>query len=1285
MLKLFINSVTKTFYDSNGNIFADKMPQIPFKNTTRVALQLCSSTPDSGAAGTNPETDWPKDSQYAIPGVGALLSSDNNFTRRLKGTLKNGLFAGAATQVEVTIANATAETIPASGTIRIYSNDAGFIVLNYVSRSVSGSQVTFVLEDDTELAAGYPAGAIADVGESLFMQSALNYEESDPLHGLFVFDITADSPKLRSVVDYSNTPEAPGVVGLELLVFSVNPEDSTITTHNSYLCRTFSIPVPMADPNENAQLPDTSQNAAIGLVSALLSCGIDVQFAESTEDGEEGHSEQTSEDLYYRIRYSAGNGIWSQWLKLLEGPMGPSAPDVIFQYSLNGVDGEEGEWHTPFEFGDLYLRISVNGGETFDPAMRFGPGTVSPFPEIKTYSPVKAYAMYEMVLYGSPAGVYQAAESVGLAQTPATHPAKWHLVIAPGENGVRGTQWHIGSGAPPAGLEAIDGDFYLDRDTYNIYRRAKGEWISEGNIRGLDGAGCRPRGKYDPATHYIVGDTVQQDGNQWFCIFPTVGNAPPELPTEENTWWTLYLAKGEAGRAGISSVVAVEMLSSTALPYVQEMEGSTDTHRMFKLLLPRGQTGTAATFRLNRVTTLPASSEAKIEEAVGSTPAARVYDVYIPRGLQGEKGSGLAYNQLGTLAEREVYDTATAGFIFLATDLLVDDNGFHYQAMYQKKSDARADWSNPIRLYLGADGPPGPQGPRGPVGENAEVIPDTEFLPAYDDAAPAAPFIYENTLILNGIKQIAQIEAYDENGKGHTLKIGENGEDEVGIITDYAGRVTRIHFPSEITCKHGGRIRFAQGISGQSPYQIWQKSGHEGSEEDYLEWLRNGTNAYLYVAYASDARGGNFSLEPADNLPYRAEIQVTAPIDPVTLEHFAETKWVNLRGHDGEDGKDGYGVYIDMAGPYSQRHVYDSALKGFRYLATDKLTNVDGQTYQVYYQKMSHAQGDWSDGVILTMGAKGPKGDAFKYSDFTAMQLANLKGAKGDHGENAASVPDIEFLAERDPDNPNKPFIYGGSVEIEGTRPIAAVELYDKEGNGIVQHRGTRPGEVLIRTCYPENHTVVYVGNLEPEKYAYGGRIRFAQGIGGVSPYQEYLNNGGILTYPEWLTLTHYHENLAILNRLTINANNVLCLDRKPICGCEHNPVDPDPKPVAYMYYGYIPYEVSGDTIQVTKITSAMLTDARSSITRIDPMIVIKESIGVVPAGSLVVVVIPYSASMKASKDNGLGERTGFAENAAMAGTGANGTTVVIDGIPYDIYGEFKVSDGELFVYVDLK
>jgi microcystin-dependent protein len=63
----------------------------------------------------------------------------------------------------------------------------------------------------------------------------------------------------------------------------------------------------------------------------------------------------------------------------------------------------------------------------------------------------------------------------------------------------------------------------------------------------------------------------------------------------------------------------------------------------------------------------------------------------------------------------------------------------------------------------------------------------------------------------------------------------------------------------------------------------------------------DGLDAYVYVAYASDASGTAFNMTPSDSLKYRAEIHVTAPIASPSLSDFTGATWVKYIGDDGQN------------------------------------------------------------------------------------------------------------------------------------------------------------------------------------------------------------------------------------------------------------------------------------------------------------------------------------------------------------------------------------------------
>lgn len=56
-----------------------------------------------------------------------------------------------------------------------------------------------------------------------------------------------------------------------------------------------------------------------------------------------------------------------------------------------------------------------------------------------------------------------------------------------GEAGKAGTQWTVGEG-DPAATSGADGDFYLNKTTFDVYNKANGTWTKIGSIKGADGA-----------------------------------------------------------------------------------------------------------------------------------------------------------------------------------------------------------------------------------------------------------------------------------------------------------------------------------------------------------------------------------------------------------------------------------------------------------------------------------------------------------------------------------------------------------------------------------------------------------------------------------------------------------------------------------------------------------------------------------------------------------------------------------------------------------------------------
>ena len=355
MQKIYVNTATRTFYDSSGSLFADGFPKLAYKRSEQFRIQLCTDTPDAGTEGCDPE-EWEKDAQYDLTGITALLSVDNDFRRRRKGTTTAAIDAGPVAQISATIANASAATIRNSGSLRVFGSDGAPEGFEYTSFTISGNTVTFALADGASATGNYASGSVMDVPDAIYMQAAMS-NESDPANGLFVFDLVADSAKLRDAMEYSDTSKLNDIAGMELLLFTV--ANGEITECDSYVCNTVSVTATMAEANPDAQMPSTFEDTLLGLIAAALGSGMISQFS---VDGSSWHDEQQDEDLYMRFRLtSTGNtGLWLV-MRLKAGPPGTPGTNGAnsYIYVAYASDGE-GTNFSPTPSNSLKWRAEIH-------------------------------------------------------------------------------------------------------------------------------------------------------------------------------------------------------------------------------------------------------------------------------------------------------------------------------------------------------------------------------------------------------------------------------------------------------------------------------------------------------------------------------------------------------------------------------------------------------------------------------------------------------------------------------------------------------------------------------------------------------------------------------------------------------------------------------------------------------------------------------------------------------------------------------------------------------------
>lgn len=124
------------------------------------------------------------------------------------------------------------------------------------------------------------------------------------------------------------------------------------------------------------------------------------------------------------------------------------------------------------------------------------------------------------------------------------------------------------------------------------------------------------------------------------------------------------------------------------------------------------------------------------------------------------------------------------------------------------------------------------------------------------------------------------------------------------------------------------------------------------------------------------------------------------------------------------------------------------------------------------------------------------------------------------------------------------------------------------------------------------------------------------------------------------------------------------------------------PDDTVYMYYGRISYkEAGGKVIQYSEITEKMITTA-VAVKKAKPSKLGKTSLGLATTtaeGDYIVVAVPTSTGYTVTQDNGFGGKAPF----NTEDSGANGIDMTINGIPYKLYGQILLAQGETFIYID--
>ena len=363
MLELFLNTITREWYDKDGNPFRDGMPRGAYKSRDDVKVTLCRETPNAGASGVDVSTWTRDDSLASVPGVGAMLTIDSDRIHKLKGELSGEVSAGAVSTISATITNASNATVPESGTLRLFDETGDYEAIAYTDRSIIDGEATFTVSGS--VSGSYAVGSVIDCDQSPYAQAYLDTSASNLEQGELVFHLVIDSQRLRDEMDYSDVATL-SIAGLELLVYRTADGASEPVT--AYLCETYSVTGTLGSVGNESQPPDATEDKLAGLVDQLLAAGLDV---EQQYDGE-GNTQ-------FRVRSVSAGGTWSDWITVQKGEQGE--PGENFSVDATGLISERSQYDDEaagFSFlatdeGNLYIKNSAASGDWSDAISFQGP------------------------------------------------------------------------------------------------------------------------------------------------------------------------------------------------------------------------------------------------------------------------------------------------------------------------------------------------------------------------------------------------------------------------------------------------------------------------------------------------------------------------------------------------------------------------------------------------------------------------------------------------------------------------------------------------------------------------------------------------------------------------------------------------------------------------------------------------------------------------------------------------------------------------------------------------
>lgn len=268
MLVTYLNTVTREWYDADGNPFSINMPSMAYQSRETILVHVKKDTPNAGELGVNP-AEWVTDTELtSLAGIGAKVTVDSDFIHKIKGKLAENATAGNSV-VLVNVGDVKKELIPQSGILRFFDAYGHTESIRYKSRADQSNKIfSFTLEDGSAIVNNYNAGDTVDFDQAPYASVFYNPLTSRISEGIFAFDLVLDSERLRAEMDYSDR-EKLNVQGLELLFYAVN-KDGVQEPLKAFLLDTFTLTGTMGSLGSEAPIPDPLKNEIAAYVGSLI-------------------------------------------------------------------------------------------------------------------------------------------------------------------------------------------------------------------------------------------------------------------------------------------------------------------------------------------------------------------------------------------------------------------------------------------------------------------------------------------------------------------------------------------------------------------------------------------------------------------------------------------------------------------------------------------------------------------------------------------------------------------------------------------------------------------------------------------------------------------------------------------------------------------------------------------------------------------------------------------------------------------------------------------------------